>query len=426
MKTDILILGGGPAGLNAAISIKKKFPEREVLVVRKKEIELFPPKIPYIFGTFKTFDEATININTAKKNGVKFLYSEVKKVDFRQKSVVLENGKVEYEKIIIAVGSSPIIPRIPGVDKEGVFVISKDVENLKMVLEYSKKVRKIVIVGGGFIGIELADELRKSGKEVVVIEALDQILATAFDEDIAKSIEEKFLAKGVTIKTNTLVKGILGDKIVRGVELDNKEGFEADMVILSIGYRPNTELFKDSEILIGHSGGIWVDDYMRTNIEDVFAIGDCAEHKDFFTGKHVRLMLLSIGYSDSTVVSDNLYTLHPLKKKTGDLGAFVMKLEEMNLGAIGMNYKTALKEGFNCITGKVETNGEHLKLIFSKEDKILLGAQVASNKNVGVILNLLKNMVQNRASMDEILKIEVNEKTSSIVSAAKSAVEKTN
>lgn len=424
MKTDILVLGGGPAGLNAAISVKKNFSEKEVLVVRKKEVELFPPKIPYIFGTLKTFDEATISTSTAEKAGVKFLYSEVKKIDFKQKSVELENGKIEYEKLIIAIGSSPIVPRIPGVDKEGVFVISKDIESLKIVLEYSKKVDRIVIVGGGFIGIELADELRKSGKEVVVIEALDQILATAFDEDIAKSIEEKFSTEGITVKTNAIVKEILGDTKANGVELNNGERFEADMVILSIGYKPNTELVKDSEILIGHSGGIWVDDYMRTNVKDVFAVGDCAEHKDFFTGKHIRLMLLSIGSLDSKILSENLYTLRPLRKKTGDLSAFTMTIEGMNLGAVGMNSKTAMKENFDFITGIFRTNDEYLKLIFSKDDRVLLGAQVASRKSIGVVLNLLKNTVQNKTAMEEILKIEVNEKTSSIFSAAKSAIEK--
>jgi NADPH-dependent 2,4-dienoyl-CoA reductase/sulfur reductase-like enzyme len=424
MKTDILVLGGGPAGLNAAISVKKNFSEKEVLVVRKKEVELFPPKIPYIFGTLKTFDEATISTSTAEKAGVKFLYSEAKKIDFKQKSVELENGKIEYEKLIIAIGSSPIVPRIPGVDKEGVFVISKDIESLKIVLEYSKKVDRIVIVGGGFIGIELADELRKSGKEVVVIEALDQILATAFDEDIAKSIEEKFSTEGITVKTNAIVKEILGDTKANGVELNNGERFEADMVILSIGYKPNTELVKDSEILIGHSGGIWVDDYMRTNVKDVFAVGDCAEHKDFFTGKHIRLMLLSIGSLDSKILSENLYTLHPLRKKTGDLSAFTMTIEGMNLGAVGMNSKTAMKENFDFITGIFRTNDEYLKLIFSKDDRVLLGAQVASKKSIGVVLNLLKNTVQNKTAMEEILKIEVNEKTSSIFSAAKSAIEK--
>jgi NADPH-dependent 2,4-dienoyl-CoA reductase/sulfur reductase-like enzyme len=424
MKTDILVLGGGPAGLNAAISVKKNFSEKEVLVVRKKEVELFPPKIPYIFGTLKTFDEATISTSTAEKAGVKFLYSEAKKIDFKQKSVELENGKIEYEKLIIAIGSSPIVPRIPGVDKEGVFVISKDIESLKIVLEYSKKVDRIVIVGGGFIGIELADELRKSGKEVVVIEALDQILATAFDEDIAKSIEEKFSTEGITVKTNAIVKEILGDTKANGVELNNGERFEADMVILSIGYKPNTELVKDSEILIGHSGGIWVDDYMRTNVKDVFAVGDCAEHKDFFTGKHIRLMLLSIGSLDSKILSENLYTLRPLRKKTGDLSAFTMTIEGMNLGAVGMNSKTAMKENFDFITGIFRTNDEYLKLIFSKDDRVLLGAQVASKKSIGVVLNLLKNTVQNKTAMEEILKIEVNEKTSSIFSAAKSAIEK--
>ena len=428
MRTDVLIIGGGPSGLNTAIAIKKKYPKKEVLVVKERESELFPPKIPYIFGTLESLDEAFIKTNTAENLGIKFLKDEVEKMNFKDKEVTTTSNRViEYEKLILAIGSLPIIPRIKGADQEGVFVVSKDMEYLKKVLKYIESIQRVLIVGGGFIGVEVCDEMRKIGKEITIVEAQEHLLSTAFDENISEIVEERFSKQGVEVKTNTIVEGILGNGKVSKVRLSNGEEVKTDMVILSIGYKPNVELIKDTEMQMGHSGAIWVDDYMRTNVEDVFAIGDCAEHRDFFTGKYRRLMLVSVAISDSEIVSENLYNLRPFKKNDGNLSVFSMSIEGLTFDAVGLNSKTALKEGFKCIIGESgdinENNATYVKLLFSEKDKILLGAQIVCKSNIGEMLGIIKNSIQNKSTISDLSKNErlLTEKMQSMASAVDSA-----
>lgn len=288
MKTDVLVIGSSAAGLVAATTGKRIYKNKEVTVVTKQQKTLIPCGIPYVFGSVGSTDN---DILPAEKmfeaNGIKQIYSDVLSVDRENKTVKLENGEtIEYDKLVLGTGSIPYKPEwLKGVDLENVFSVPKNkvyLDEMHLKLESCKK---IVTIGAGFIGVEISDEFVKAQKEVTLIEKLPHILGLAFDEDVSVKAEDILKERGVNVRTGVGVKEILGSKKVEGVLLDNGEKIEADAIILSMGYKPNSDLAAKSGLAISDKGFIKVDEYMRTEDPNIFAVGDCAEKRDFVTRK---------------------------------------------------------------------------------------------------------------------------------------------
>lgn len=184
---------------------------------------------------------------------------------------------------------------------ENVFCAIKDVACLNRLLNSLDRVKNVVIIGGGFIGIELGDELRKRGLNVTIVEMLPHCLRVVFDEDFCVLAEEKLRERGIVVKTNANVEAILGEKKVKAVKLNTGEELKADMVFMSVGVCPNTELAQKAGLQIGETKGIWVDEYGRTSDKDIFAVGDCAEKRSFFTKKPSNLRLVSIACYEARI-----------------------------------------------------------------------------------------------------------------------------
>jgi len=419
MKKQIVILGGGPAGIITANTAKKTYPDKQVTVIRKEKAGLVPCGIPYIFGTLNSVDANVMGIAPSEKLGVEYMQAEVLKIDFVNKSLTLENSEnVEYEKLIIATGSNPILLRGKGFDLDGVFTISKSKPYMEKVFAAAQNASKVLVIGGGFIGIETGDELRKMGKEVTLVEALPELLSVAFDKEFGEQAEEKLSSNGMKVIKGIMVEEIIGEDKVKAVKLSDGTVVESDMVILSIGYIPNTSMFKDSEINLGDTGGIWVDEYMRTSVKDVFAAGDCAEHKDFFTRKSSKLMLASTAVFDARIAGSNLYSLNVVRENHGNLGVFSTSIQDLTLAAAGMTEKTAKEEGFEIIIGEAAGIDRHpgtlpdktktkIKLLFSKESGLLLGAQVSGGKSVGEMVNTLGLAIQNRVTANDLFTMQI-------------------
>ncbi|OGZ33687.1 MAG: hypothetical protein A2174_00680 [Candidatus Portnoybacteria bacterium RBG_13_41_18] len=218
----------------------------------------------------------------------------------------------------------------------------------------------ILIIGGGFIGVEFAEELSNiKGLNVGIIEKLDHCLITNFDEEFAIAAEEKLKNRGIRLFTNKTIKEIGGKEKVEYVELDSGEKLPADLVILSIGARPNMELAQKAGIKIEDKGGILVDEYLRTSIKDIFSVGDCAQTKDFITGKNIPVMLASVAATEARIAANNLYQIELIRENKGTVGVFSTFIDGLAFGIAGLTEKRAKEEKIDYLVGEAEALNRH-------------------------------------------------------------------
>jgi pyruvate/2-oxoglutarate dehydrogenase complex dihydrolipoamide dehydrogenase (E3) component len=330
-----------------------------------------------------------------------------------------DGTKIRFEKLVLAVGSNPVVPKwLKGTDLANVFVIPKDKEYLDDIKTRLKSCKKVVVIGGGFIGVEVADEINKLGKDVTIVELLPHILSLAFDEEIAVEAEKILGSRGVNIRTGVGVNEILGDKKVTGVFLDNKEKLETDAVLLCMGYRPNIMLAEKSGLTINKLGFIKVDEYMRTDNQDIFAVGDCAEKRGFITRGLKNTMLASTGCAEARIAGINLYKFFTVKTFGGTISIFCTAIGETAFGAAGVTEKFAIERNFDVVTGTFEGLDKHpgtlpgthkqiVKLIVGRKSGIVLGGEVIGGAGTGELTNLIGLAIENRMTVYSILTAQV-------------------
>ena len=420
-KTDILIIGGGPAGIVAALTAKQNYPSKEITLIRQEQKVVIPCGIPYIFHRLTSIDQNIIPDQPLIENKIDLVVQKVVAIKPEEKTVILENNEqFQYDKLILATGSSPRIIPIPGADKDGVIFIKKDYQYLKSIRQALLAAKNVVIIGGGFIGVEIAEEL--SGLEKVnisIVEMLDHCLMSNFDEEFAIAAEKKLEEKGVKIYTKSKVKSIGGQDKAEYVELENGEKIEADIVIVSAGAKANVDLAKNAGLKVEERGGIWVDEYLRTSQPDILAIGDCAQTKDFITGKNVPIMLASIATSEARIAANNLYQLQDLRENKGTCGAFATSVNGLTLAAAGLTESRAKKENIDYVVGQAQAVNRHpgslpgaqpitAKLIFSKSsERLLLGGQIMGPECVGEMINIVAIAIQQKTSIFDLLNWQI-------------------
>ncbi|MCD6523569.1 MAG: FAD-dependent oxidoreductase, partial [Thermococcus sp.] len=320
MKYDVVIIGASAGGLTTAISARKFYPDKSVLVIRKEKVGMVPCGIPYIFGTLKSVDDDILPVKKfLEPLGIEILTDEVTDIDPKKKVVKTKSGKeIAWEKLVLATGSRPAKPDFPGVDLDGIYTVPKDYEYLKKLRERVEEAEKIVIVGGGFIALEVGDEIRKLGKDVTLV-VRSRLLRSSFDPEFSRIVEERLKEAGIKIVYGQ-VERFLGNGKVEKVKLLDGSEIPADLVILSTGYRPNVELAIKAGLKVTRYG-IWTDEYMRTSHPDIFAVGDCVEHRDFFTGKPHPLMLASTATFEARIAGANLFKLQIVRENRRTIGA---------------------------------------------------------------------------------------------------------
>ena len=412
---DVVVVGGGPAALISAVTARKYYPDKSIVLIRDVETGVIPCGIPYVFKTLESVDKDILPDKPLEANNIEKIIAKVVRIDRNAKAVVLDNGdRVSYDKLILAIGSVPVTPPIPGVEKQGIYVIKKNLEYLKKLREEVYKAKNIVIVGGGFIGAEFADELSKiEGLTVTIVEILPHILCQAFDNEFCTLAEEKLKNKGVRLYTNTKVVEFIGKDKVEQVKLSNGDVIDADLVILSIGAKPNTHIAEEAGLWTGRGGGIWVDEYMRTSDPSIFAVGDCAEKRCFFTRRHTPIMLASTATAEARVAGANLYSLKVIRENKGTIANFSTYIDGLTLGAAGLTEKRARAEGYDIVVGMAKGVDKHpgaipgaksvmVKLIFSRYSGTLLGGQVAGGETAGEIINIISLAIQKRVLAVEL------------------------
>ncbi len=418
-KVDVLIIGGGPAGIVTALTGKSYYPAHSFMIVRREKEVLIPCAIPYIFSSLRSLDENKIPDTVLQKNDIEVLIDSVTSVDLKEKKAVTDSGEeIKFKKLVFATGSLPKVPSwLKGANLDGVFTIRKNREYLEKLKKRMEEADHIVVVGAGFIGVETTDEIVRMGKKVTIVEKLPSVLPLAFDEDFSKEAERILREKGVNVITGKGIKEIYGSGKVEGIILEDGEKIEADLVLLAMGYRPNVELAKKAGVQIGESGAIAVDAYMRTSVPDVFAVGDCVEKRHFLTGKPMALMLASIAVSEARVAGMNLYELKG-RPHLGVIGIFSTVVGGVGFGTAGVTEKFARREGLDIVTGVFETVDKHpgklpdahrlvVKLIADRETGIIIGGQVMGGSSAGELTNLIGFAIQGRLTVQEVFSLQV-------------------
>lgn len=419
-EINVLVIGGGPAALIAATTGRSFYPDRQFMLVRKYDPEMVPCGIPYIFGTLEHIDKNIMPDVPLKNAGIEIKIDEAVSIDVSNKRCKTVGGlEIQFDKLVLATGSEAVVPQwLEGSNLRKVFTVNKNKECLEYVKTEIESCQNIVVIGGGFIGAEVSDELRKAGKEVTIVEMLPHVLGIAFDEEIAVKAEKVLIDRGIKIKTGVGVKKIIGQKAVEGVLLENGEQLPADAIILAVGYRPNTQLAETAGLELNERGFIKVDEYMRTSNPDVYAVGDCAEKRDFITRKASMVMLASTATTEARIAGMNLFKLSSLKTFNGTLSIFSTAFGDKGFGVAGLTENAAQKEGFDIICGSFEGVDKHpgtlpgsipqlVKLIAAKDGGVIIGGEVAGSYSTGEITNLLGFIIQNRMTVNSILTAQI-------------------
>jgi NADH oxidase (H2O2-forming) len=419
--TDVLIIGGSAAGMVAALTGKSSWPKKNFILVKKQKEMMVPCGIPYIFGTLDSCDQNIMPVDALlDKAGIESIVGEVTSINRESKTAELASGEsIQFDKLVLATGSVPLKPKwLVGGDKENVFTIRKDKIYLDEMKEKLSHCKKIVVIGAGFIGVEFSDELNKRGHEVTLVEKLPDILMLAFDVELSKKIEEILAKRGVRIITGNGIREILGDKKVNAVKLENGEIIESDAVILSVGYKPNVDLARKSDIYVDESGFIAVDEYMRTHVKDIFAVGDCAQKRDFVTRARVSTMLASTACAEARIAGMNLFNLNVVKTFSGTIAMYSTAIGSTGFGTAGITEARAKTEGIDTITATFEGVDRHpgnlpdahkqlVKLIAARQSGVIIGGEVIGGLSAGELTNVLGLIIQNRMTVNSLLTAQI-------------------
>jgi NADH oxidase (H2O2-forming) len=419
-KTDVLIIGGSASGIVTAVTGKSHYPKMNFLVIRKEKQVVVPCGIPYIFGSLENSNQNIIPDAVLEKAGVNLKIDEAVSVDIKKKVCNTADGSsVKFDKLVFATGSKTKVPHwLNGIDKENVFTVPKDKDYLDNVIDKLKDCKRIVTIGGGFIGVEISDELNKRDKQVTIIEILPHVLSIAFDKEIACKAQETLISRGVKIISGVGVKEIIGKKKAEGVLLQNGKKILADAIILSMGYEPNTILAKNAGLPLNEKGFIRVDEYMRTENPDIFAVGDCSEKRDFVTRKPSGVMLASTACAEARIAGMSLYRLSAVKTFGGTIAIFSTMIGNIGFGVAGLTEEIAKHEGFDVISGSFEgvdkhpgslpgTNKQMVKLIVSRDSGIILGGEVIGGPSSGELTNIIGLAIQNKMTINCLLTAQI-------------------
>jgi pyruvate/2-oxoglutarate dehydrogenase complex dihydrolipoamide dehydrogenase (E3) component len=419
-NVDVLVLGGSAAGIVTAVTGKSHNPDKSFMVIRKEKQVLVPCGIPYIFGSLDSSEQNVIADSVLENADIALKITEVISIDKQNKTCKTFDGSIlHFDKLVLATGSIPLVPEwLNGAQLENVFTVPKNKDYLDAFISKLSNFKKIVTIGGGFIGVEVSDELSKIGKEVTIVEKLPNILWSAFDEIISKSAKKILENRGIIVKTGMCVEEISGNTCVNGVTLDNGDFIEADAVILSMGYQPNTKIANKAGIKVNEKCFIEADEYMRTSCTDIFAVGDCVEKKDFITRKPSNVMLASTSCAEARIAGINLYSLSTLKTFVGTIAIFSTVIGETAFAAAGLSIRNAKEEGFDVVKGEFNgidrhpgtlprTKNQFVELIATREGGVILGGEVMGGISTGELINMIGLAIQNRMTAHSILTTQI-------------------
>lgn len=382
----IVIIGAGGAGISAMETIRRCDKNIPLTVISAERT------IPYSLCALPSLLEGTlphkslsrVDKDFFKKSRVEvFQGSPVRSILPGNKTLILTNGKsIKYEKLLIATGSIPIIPRIEGIDKEGVFSLSTLAGSQKIINYIRKhKAGKAIIIGAGFTGIETVLSLHERGIKTVIVEMLPRVLARILDEDMTEPVEHVLQAKGIEIKLGEEVIRITGDKTVSGIRLKGGGLITGDLVIISIGVKPNISFLAGSGIITNR--GIIVNENMRANIENIYAAGDVAETRDFISGKPALSAIWHNALEQGRIAALNMINIPTVYEGTVSINT--LNLDGLSVTGMGQTSAEVKGQGTNGIEEIKYKNRQSIRKIILRDNRIIGFQCVGSFRNLGVI-----------------------------------------
>ncbi len=420
----ILIIGGVAGGATAATRLRRLSENNEIIVFeRGKYVSFANCGLPYhIGGTIEKREKLLLQTPKSLKDRFNLdvrVLSEVIKIDNKNKNVEIKNletGEIyteTYDKLLISTGAKPIKPPFEGIDSDKIYTL-RNIPDMDKIIEKTKNSEDFVVVGGGFIGLEVAENLIELGKKVRLVELSNQVMAPV-DYEMASFVHHKAKEKGLELLLETGVEKFKNTENGIEVFLNNGTSINTDAVILAIGVRPENELAVNANLEIGKTGGIIVDEFGQTSDEHIYAVGDAIEVTHYINGQKVLIPLASPANRQGRLVADNITLGHKYPYK-GALGSSILKFFELNVASTGMNEKLLSRAGIEhqslivtrgCNAGYYPgAKSIYLKLIFNKEGRIL-GAQAVGEKGVDKRIDVIATAIKGGMSIFELTDLEL-------------------
>ncbi len=431
-KKKILIVGGVAGGASAATRLRRLDEDAQIIMFeRGKYISYANCGLPYYIGDVIK-ERSALTVQSAEKIINDFnidvrVENEVLSIDKENKTVKALN-KAEnkeyvesYDTLVLANGSSPIKPPIEGINSEGIFTLwtIPDTDRIKAYIE-EKKPKSAAVIGGGFIGLEMAENLHMAGLDVTVIEMLNQVMAPV-DYEMAQIVQENMTMNGVALKLGDGVKKFEPADNKIKIHLNSGDILAFDMVMLSIGVRPNNELAKGAGLELNERGGVKVDEYLQTSVSDIYAVGDVIEIDEFISKTKGMIPLAGPANKQARICANNIASSNgKAEKYEGTQGTSVVKVFDLTVAATGVNEKTLNKWGkkynedyYTVVINQKSHGGYYpgatpmmMKLIFDKTGKIY-GAQIVGQEGVDKRIDTIASTIRLGGDIYSLKKLEL-------------------
>ena len=421
----VIIVGGVAAGMSAAAKLKRANKEAQITVYEKsRHVSFGACGLPYFVGNFFEDSQKMIarTVEQFNASGITVnIEHEVLNVDTDNKCITVKNlltGETftdTYDKLMIATGASAIIPPIKNVDLKHVYTLKsmEDGEALKHAMQ-NEALKRVAIVGAGFIGLEVVEAAKQYGKEVHVFQLNDRVLVDTFDKEITDLLEEELRTHDVHLHLSQTVTELVGDQAVTQIKT-NDEIFDVDIVVLTAGVRPNTSFLKDTKIEMLRNGALVIDHEGRTSIEDIYAAGDCASINHILKPEPAYIPLATVANKMGRIIGENLAGAH--HTFNGSLASACLKVMNLEAGRTGLSEQEAMNLGINYktvfITDMNQTSyypGQskiNVKLIYNADTKVILGGQIVGRKDAVQRVNVLATAIFAGLTTDQLAMLDL-------------------